>query len=131
MFFKISVLINFAILTEKHLSRSVFLIKFQHRCFPINIAKSFCRTPPVTASKSSFYAIGILNPWTFCWFWNENLKVFRSEIGGKKHGRNYSRSKLNDLKLKSLIHLLFSWLLFVQNNRIINNINIDIDMTVY
>ena len=74
--------------------------RFQHRCFPMNIAKSFCRTPPVTASKSSFYAIGILNPWTFCWFRNESLKVFRSEIGGRKHGINYSRSKLNDLKLK-------------------------------
>ena len=54
MFYKIVVLENFAKLTGKHLSWSVFLIKLkafnfnkktlQHRCFPVNFAK-FLRTP--------------------------------------------------------------------------------------
>ena len=49
MFFKIGVLKNFAIFTEKYLCWSLFLIKFQvcnfvkkrlqHKCFPVNIAK--------------------------------------------------------------------------------------------
>ena len=41
MFFKISVLQNFSILTGKHLCWSLFLImeSLQHRCFPVNIAK--------------------------------------------------------------------------------------------
>ena len=58
MFFKISVLKNFAVFTGKHQLWSLFLIKLQtwrsakrlqHRCFPVNIAK-FLRTPPVAAS---------------------------------------------------------------------------------
>ena len=52
MFFKIGVLKNFLIFTEKYLCRSLFLIKLtpktpkrvQHRCFLVNIAK-FWRTP--------------------------------------------------------------------------------------
>ena len=52
MFFKIGVLKNFVILTEKHLCWSLFLIKLtpktpkrlQHRYFLVNIAK-FLRTP--------------------------------------------------------------------------------------
>ena len=51
MFFKIGVLKNFAIFTEKHLCWSLFLIKLQasrpkrlrQRCFPVDIAK-FLRT---------------------------------------------------------------------------------------
>ena len=40
IFFKIGVLKNFAILTEKHLCWRLFLKKgLQHRCFPVNIAK--------------------------------------------------------------------------------------------
>ena len=39
-FFKIDVLINFAIFTRKHSYWSLFLIKLQaSRCFPVNIAK--------------------------------------------------------------------------------------------
>ena len=56
MFFKIGVLKNFSMFAKKHLCSSLFLIKlgpwrpafllkkrFQHRCFPVNIAK-FLRT---------------------------------------------------------------------------------------
>ena len=68
MFFKICVIKNAAIFTGKHLCCSLLLIEFiknlicnfikkrlQHRCFPVNIAKSlgtvfFYRTPPVAPS---------------------------------------------------------------------------------
>ena len=75
MFFKINVLKSFAIFTVKYMCLSLFLIKFQawrfvfffkkrlqHRCFPVNIAKSlrtpfFYRTPLVHCTFRTFYVM--------------------------------------------------------------------------
>ena len=67
MFFKIGVLKNFSMFAKKHLCSSLFLIKlgpwrpafllkkrFQHRCFPVNIAK-FLRTAFLWNTFCSLY----------------------------------------------------------------------------
>ena len=63
MFFKISILKNFAMFTGKHLCWSLFLIKLQaFRFFLVNIAELlrttfFYRTPPVAASADVLFYI--------------------------------------------------------------------------
>ena len=69
MFFKKSVLNNFALFVGKYLCWSLFLIKLQplglqNRCFPVNIVKFlrtlFYETPPVAASESTLAVLETL-----------------------------------------------------------------------
>ena len=58
MFYKIRAFKNFAKYTGKHLHRSLYFnkisnfinLRLQYRCFAVNFAKNFYRTPPATAS---------------------------------------------------------------------------------
>ena len=93
MFYKIVVLENFAKLTGKHLSWSVFLIKLkafnfnkktlQHRCFPVNFAK-FLRT---SCSQNT-------TGWLLLYFHNHSLYLCVVNTRQRKLGRWFSLNEV-------------------------------------
>ena len=88
MFFKIGVLKNFSMFAKKHLCSSLFLIKlgpwrpafllkkrFQHRCFPVNIAK-FLRTAFLWNTFCSLYFYVMIEFFGRLWVQNWRVSYF-------------------------------------------------------